>query len=60
MRKDLYDEYLRVCRQFEKKEFVKFDESLLQENWQTRGQEIVFSVKNYKTETGLSHRLHLD
>ena len=60
MMKDLYDEYLRVCRCFERSEAVNFDETLLQENWETRGQEIVFTVKNYKTLTGLSHRLHLE
>ena len=30
----------------------------MQENWETKGSEVVFTVKNYKSTNGLSSRLH--
>ena len=45
-------------RTFDRGEPTQFNDELLQENWASRGSEVVCTVKNYKIANGLSERLH--
>ena len=57
MKKEAFDEYLRVIQSFrEKSSSLKFDERVLSEN--SGSNEIVFTAKNYNLVGGLSQLMH--
>lgn len=60
MRNDAYQQYLGLVKQYRENPDgpFKFDEAVLPEAQQEP--EVVFVCKNYRNESGLSHRLHSD
>lgn len=61
MKREAYDQYVGLVKQFRENNelpsrFYTFEEGVLPEKQEEV--EIVFVCKNYKIESGLSHRLH--